>query len=119
MQGQVSSSRAWRTERTQKTLLRRYFRAPRGVEVGVELADLEDEVVWEDHETASRDATLYRAVVAMICQLSVGREDTQYLTKEAARRMAKPTNTDWQLVKRYAKHLLGKARVVHTYTWQQ
>ena len=88
----------------------------------VELASTEDvddeNLAWEDRLMNSSDATRFRAVVARLNFLSIDRADIQYATKEAARKMARPTNGDWQLVTRIGKYLILRPRVVHMFRWQ-
>ena len=51
--------------------------------------------------------------------LSADRLDVLYATKELSRKMSSPTELDDQHVKRYARFLKGKPRVVTKYPWQQ
>ncbi len=66
----------------------------------------------------SADATLYRALAARANYLAQDRPDLQYAVKEIARRMARPTGSDWVLLKRLARYLLHAPRGIFRYYWQ-
>ena len=64
------------------------------------------------------DATMYRALAARLNYLALDRSDIQFATKEIARHMAAPTEGNWLLMKRIARYLLGKPRLVQLFCWQ-
>ena len=68
---------------------------------------------------SSQDSTKFRAAVARLNCLSIDRADIQYSTQEAARRMSRPCNGDWALVKNIARYVIGKPRVHHLFAWQE
>ena len=70
------------------------------------------EVTEESPELGAKDARWYRGVAARCNYLAQDRVDLQYATKEASRRMAKPRHTDWSLLKRLGRYLLGAPRLV-------
>ncbi len=72
----------------------------------------------DDDLLDNKDATSYRGLAARANYLAQDRPDLQYAVKEIARRMARPTRRDWQLLKRLARHVVGTPRVVYTYEWQ-
>ena len=41
----------------------------------------------------------------------------QYATKEASRRMARPRQVDWALLKRFGRYVLGAPRLVQLFRW--
>ena len=111
----------WVNGRTPERLLRRSFKRPRDVVVELELDAVdsgEAGTCWEDSPMKPCDATQYRAIAARLDFLSIDRPDIQCSCKEATRRMATPINSDWSLLKRIGRYLLGTPRVVHCYEWQ-
>ena len=114
----------WKNTRTPDRLVRRSFRNPRNIYDVVEVDDVgtqEDStpLAWEEREMSSRDATAYRAVTARLNFLSLDRPDLQFSCEEASRRMARPCNGDWGPLKRIARYILGKPRIVHMFSWQE
>ena len=65
----------------------------------------------------SSDASVFRALAARANYLAQDRPDIQFSVKEIARRMARPTNGDWALLKRLARYLVGAPRAVAHYPW--
>ena len=51
--------------------------------------------------------------------LSLDRPDIQYASKEVCRWMSDPNWSDWLAIKRIARYLKGKPRLVYKYLWQQ
>ena len=83
-------------------------------------------IIVEDDGTGEQGADLgpaeakqFRALAARANYLAQDRPDIQYPVKEIARRMGRPTERDWRLLKRLARYLLGKPRAVITYHWQE
>ena len=106
---------------TPEKLITRQFRAPNDIHVVLELADIEQEEKdkpWEERLMAPHDQTRYRASAARVNFLAIDRPDLQYASKESSRRMANPTNGDWQILKRIARYLVNHRRLVHLYEWQ-
>ena len=66
-----------------------------------------------------QDATKYRALVARCNYLSPDRRDIAFSVKELARAMSAPTQGDWQRLKRFARYIKGKPRMVVHYKWQE
>lgn len=111
----------WCSNRTPVRLLNRALRAPRHLEVQVELAAVADGGVatcWEDELMSPADATQYRAIAARRNCLSFDRPDIQYACKEATWKMANPINSDLAILKRIGRYSLGAPRVVCCYAWQ-
>ena len=82
----------------------------------------EDEPTWklEDNEKplGSKEATLYRMVAARANYLAADRADIQYATKECCRGMAAPMVGHFSSLKRLARYLIGRPRMVWKYAWQ-
>ena len=82
----------------------------------------EDEPHWklEDNERllSPAEASQYRALAARANYLALDRLDIQYATKECCRGMAQPQIRHLSMLKRLARYLLGKPRVVWRYPWQ-
>jgi len=76
----------------------------------------EDGKPWLEEEEAklldAAQATEYRALAARANYLSADRPDIQYATKEVCRGMASPTVGDRRKLKRLARYLKSKPRVV-------
>ena len=64
------------------------------------------------------EAKSFRGVAARLNYLAQDRPDLQFAAKEVSRRMARPTDGDWQLVKRVGRYLLGAPRAVQKFAWQ-
>ena len=65
----------------------------------------------------NKEATNYRALVTRCNYLSPGRPDIAFSVKELARAMATPTKGDLQRLKRLARYIKGKPRLLLTYRW--
>ena len=65
-----------------------------------------------------KDASAFRGMAARANYLALDRADIQFAVKEVARRMARPREADWQLLKRLARYLITAPRAVATFTWQ-
>ena len=77
-----------------------------------------EEVETEYPELDPAMATLYRAVVARANYLSQDRSDIRYAVKELSRSMSKPTERDYQRLKRFGRYLKGVPRLVAQYPRQ-
>ena len=62
--------------------------------------------------------TNIRGVVARANYLSADRMDIQYAVKECCRGMANPQRRHQAMLKRLARYLVGRARMVWEYQWQ-
>ena len=72
----------------------------------------------DDIELNPEYTTQYKSIVARANYLAADRVDIQYAVKTLATAMAKPTNADWQKLKRLGRYLKGKPRLVIKYKWQ-
>ena len=73
----------------------------------------------EEEETlAPEQATVYMAIGSRCNYLAPDRPDLQYATKEACRRMAKPTPHAWEMLTRIGRYLKGNPRLVWHYDGQ-
>ena len=65
------------------------------------------------------EASKFRGLAARANYLAQDRPEVQYAVKEVARRMATPRRSDWGLLKRLGRYLVGTPRVKFQYYWQQ
>ena len=79
-----------------------------------------EEVKREDDEIELNNeyTTQYKSIVARANYLATDRPDIQYAVKKLATSMSKPTNRNWQELKRLGRYLKGKPRLIIQYTWQ-
>ena len=63
-------------------------------------------------------ALQYRANVARCNYMCQDRSDVQYQVKELCRNMSDPTEADWLMLKRLARYLIGRTRVIITFAYQ-
>ena len=61
----------------------------------------------------------YRALVARANYLAPDRPDIAFAVKELARAMSKPDEGDWCRLRRLARYLKGKPRLVKMFKWQE
>ena len=59
----------------------------------------------DEDELNSEYTTQYKSIVARANYLAADRPDIQYAVKTLATAMAKPTNADWQKLKRLGRYL--------------
>ncbi len=83
----------------------------------------EEEKLWKQEEEAVKldngKSTEYRALAARANYLAADRMDIQYAVKEVCKAMSCPTVGDRRKLKRLARYLLGKPRLVSRYDWQE
>ena len=63
------------------------------------------------------EASEFRAQAARANYLAMDRPDIAFAAKECCRRMSAPTKADQGKIKRLARYLLGKPRLIYTYDW--
>ena len=82
----------------------------------------EDVPAWkldtEEEFLEGAQATKFRGIVARANYLSSDRMDIQYAVKECCRGMASPQRRHWTMLKRLARYLLGRSRMIWEYQWQ-
>ena len=76
-------------------------------------------VTEEAQKLSQEKATEYRSLAARANYLAVDRIDIQYAVKEICRNMSDPTVGDRRKLKRLARYLKAKPRLVSEYTWQE
>ena len=76
--------------------------------------DDEDNIVL----LSSAEATIYRAITARCNYLQPDRPDIQFAVKEVCRRMSKPSQKSWEMLKRIGRYLKGRPRLIWRYDWQ-
>ena len=64
------------------------------------------------------DDRLYRSIVASINYMSTDQPDIQYACKEACRDMSAPTAGSWLKLKRLARYLVKRERVIWRFPWK-
>ena len=64
------------------------------------------------------DDKQYRSIVASVNYMATDQPDLQYACKEACRDMSAPTEASWQKLKKIARYLVGRERVVWRYPWK-
>ena len=69
-------------------------------------------------ELPAAEATKYRAVSARLNYMCRDRVYIAYACKGAARRMSKPQQGDWMLLKRIARYLRAHPRLCQRFPWQ-
>ena len=75
----------------------------------------EESIAWEDQEMLPDNQTRHRALVARLNLLAVDGPDLLYAANQCSRRMSKPTNKEWESLKRICRYLIGCPRMVHSY----
>lgn len=76
-------------------------------------------IVPDDEECLdSSYATTYRGLAARLTYLAQDRSDTQYAVKEVARGMSKPTKRDLRRIKRLARYMCFRPRMVVRFDYQ-
>ena len=108
-----------------------YEADPRHAEILVrELGVTEKEAVvtpgvkWKPEEVEASQpldgprASQFRALAARANYLGLDRVDIAYAAKECCRRMTDPRDIDWGALRRIARYLRGKPRLVYKFRWQ-
>ena len=83
---------------------------------GIKVVINEDE---DDPRLGPEASTKYKQLVARLNFLSQDRHDIAYATKELARGMANPTESDLERLKRMGRYLRGRMRYVIRYHFQK
>ena len=65
-----------------------------------------------DKKLDPKRALQYRANVARCNYMCQDRSDVQFQVKELCRSMSDPTEADWLMLKRLARYIIGRTRVV-------
>ena len=63
------------------------------------------------------DAAAYWGLSARLNHLAQDRADLQFAARGAAKRMSNPRPSDWVLLKRVGRYLVGKPRMVQMFAW--
>ena len=83
----------------------------------------EEEPSWKVEENErpldAKETTMYRMIAARANYLASDRADIQYATKECCRGMAAPQAHHMSGLKRLARYLVGRPRMIWKYPWQQ
>ena len=81
-----------------------------------------DEVIRQSMKSSTLDssrATRFRSAVMRCNYLSQDRMDLCFAAKELSRHMSNPSEDDWNDLKRVARYLAGKPRVVQVFKRQK
>jgi hypothetical protein len=71
-----------------------------------------ERVSEEEWDLNSRDASLFRSIVARGNYLSQDRADIRFAVKELCQKMSKPSNVDMIRLKRLCRYLAGRPRAI-------
>ena len=74
--------------------------------------------VLKDDLLNAQDARAFRGLTARLNYLAQDRPDLQFAAKEVSRRMARPSDKDWALLKHVGRYLVGAPRAVQKFEWQ-
>ena len=88
----------------------------RSLKVNGDKDDKEEE--WEAEELEGEEATSFRGMAATLNFLSLDCPDLQFGIKQCSREMARPTRGSWKRMKKDARFLLGRERIVWIFKWQ-
>ncbi len=72
----------------------------------------------EENMLSDQDAKIFRGLAARLNYLAQDRPDLQFAAKEVSRRMARPSEKDWALLKHVGRYLVGAPRAVQKFEWQ-
>jgi hypothetical protein len=73
---------------------------------------------WELEELAKGEAKEFRGLAARMNFLSLDCPDIQFPIKQSSREMARPKRGSWKRMKKVARYLLNRRRIVWMYRWQ-
>ena len=73
----------------------------------------------QDTQLTQRHHTAFRGAAARSNYLAADRLDVQHATKEVCRSMSNPTDQGWKALKRIARFLAGKPRLIYRYRQQE
>ena len=82
-------------------------------------ASEQDVAKWEQQPMADNKMSEYRAIAARGNYLGLDRPDLQYAAKETCRDMSQPTEESWRRLKRLARFLQHRPRLVWKYPFQR
>ena len=80
--------------------------------------DWRKEEGWEEDELPAEEATVFRGVVARANLLSLDCLDLQFPVKQMSREMAKPKVGSWKRMKKIARYLVNRKKVIWRFIWQ-
>ena len=73
---------------------------------------------WEQEPLGREEATTFRGLAARANFLSLDCPDLQFPVKDMSREMSKPTIGSWKRVKKVARYLINRERIVWEFKWQ-
>jgi hypothetical protein len=73
---------------------------------------------WEAEDLGKEEATVFRGLAARMNFLSLDCPDLQFPVKQCSKEMAQPKRGSWKRMKKIARYLAGRQRVVWDFKWQ-
>ena len=80
--------------------------------------DWRKEEEWEEVLLEKEEAMVFRGVVVRAIFLSLACPDLQFPVKQMSREMAKPMVGSWKRMKKIARYLINRKRVILHFNWQ-
>ena len=74
---------------------------------------------WEWEPVPKEEATSFRALAARFNFLSQDCPDLQFPIKQCSRDMANPLRGSWKKMKKIARYLLAREKIVWDFKWQE
>jgi hypothetical protein len=74
--------------------------------------------VFDVEVLEKKEAKRFRALAARLNFMSLDCPDLQFPIKQCSRDMAKPMNSSWTGIKKVARYLVGRKKVVWRFWWQ-
>ena len=79
----------------------------------------EKEEEWEFEDLGKEEATVYRGLAARLNYMSQDSPDLQFPIKSCSQEMSKPKRGSWKRIKKVARYLVGREKVVWDFKWQE
>ena len=79
--------------------------------------DRRKEEEWEEEDLPAEEATVFCGVAARAFFVSLDCPDLQFSVKQMSREMAKPMVGSWQRMKKIARYLVNRKRVIWHFNW--
>ena len=81
--------------------------------------DWRKEEAWEEEELPAEEATVFRGIAVRANLFSLDCPDLQFPVKQMSREMAKPKVGSWKRMKKIARYLVNRQRVIWQFKWQE
>ena len=86
--------------------------------IGAKAVKRAEQLESEGHLLNAAESTTFRALAARANYLAMDRPELAFSSKELCREFAAPSRTSWEKLKRLARYLVGRPRLVMWYGWQ-